>query len=683
VIRLRRSALLGVALLIGLIPALAPVSVAAARPDLTLVGAATYDVRPDAGRVAVSVRLTATNHLRDTSSRRYFFRTAFLSVLPETSRFQISGGNGNPRVSVTARTETYTNLRIDLGADLAAGRSTALTLTFDLKDPGGAPDRPLRISSSLLKFSAWAYATPDTPGASVAVRLPTGYDVLVGRGPLEGPNPEGKTHERWSSGALASPLKFVADIAANRAVERVETMRTVPLAEGEAAVLLRAWPDDTEWRDRVGSLIEQALPILEREIGIPWPIDGPLAVEEALVRGASGYAGLFEPAARRIEISYAASDGVVLHELAHAWFNGRLVADRWSAEAFASYYADLVATELEMDVAAPEPVQPGAQDVALNGWGPSGSETPEAEAYAYAASLGLAQEIAERAGAEGLRRAWDLASRGVGAYRADPTIDEPDSGPPDWRGLLDLFEDETGKGFEDLWRTWVVRPVDLPALEARSAARAAYRHSIELAGDWRLPQSIRDALRAWRFDAAAEQLAAADAVQGQRRALEGSAAAAGLTLPGTLRTAFEGGSGLSEAAAAEARAEQATVDAIVAAEASRPALAGLDELIVRIGLAGTEAETSLSAARTAFTSGELEPAYRSAQAAQAVWTGAADVGRSRILSAALLVLALFLALVLALVLLRQSRRGSALRSAAATGPDHPDGDDGPPSGAAR
>jgi hypothetical protein len=658
---LRRSALLLTALLLGLVPALAPAPVAAARPDLTLVGAATYVVLPEAGKVAVSVRLTATNHLRDTATRRYFFRTAFLSVLPGTSRFRISGGNGNPRVSVTSRTKTYTNLRIDLGADLAAGRSTTLTLTFDLKDPGGAPDRPLRISPSLLTFSAWAYATPDTPGASVVVRLPAGYDVLVGRGPLEGPELDDSGDLLLSSGSIASPLKFVADISADRAVERTETTRTVPLAAGPATVLLRAWPDDTAWRDRVGSLIERALPILEREIGIPWPVDGPLAVEEALVRGSGGYAGLFEPATGRIEISYAASDVVVLHELAHAWFNGSLVADRWAAEAFASYYADLTATELELEAAAPEPVEPGAEDVPLNAWGPSGSESPAVEAYGYSASFGLAQTIAQRAGPGGLQRVWALAARGVGAYRADPAdpaVEEGGAAAPDWRGLLDLLEDETGAEFADLWRTWVVRPEDVAALEARAAARAAYQASVELAADWELPPSIREAMRAWRFDLAMEALAAADAVQAQRRTLEPAAAAAGLTLPDTLQAAFEGGADLG-VAAAEASAEQATVDAIVAAAAARPVGSGIDDLIVRVGLIGTDPDASLAAAKAGLTAGELEPAYRSAQAAAAVWSGAADIGRSRMVSAALLVLAL----VLFLGLVRQSRQSRRKRAA--------------------
>jgi hypothetical protein len=655
----RRLSGVALAVLLGLVPALAPTPVLAARPDLTIVTAATYDVLPEDGRVAVSVRLTATSHLRDTATRRFFFRNGFLSVLPGTSRFRISGGNGNPKVKATSRTDSATTLRIDLGADLAAGRSTSLRLSFDLTDPGGAPDRPLRISPSIVSFPVWAFATPETPGSSVEVRLPEGYDVAMGRGPLDGPTIE-DGRERWTSGTLDAPLEFIADVAGSRAVDPVETARSVPLAEGAAEVLLRAWPDDTQWRDRVGGIVERALPVLEREIGIPWPVDGPLAVEEALVGGSTGYAGVFDPAERRIEISYAATDAVVLHELAHAWFNGALVADRWAAEAFASYYADLAASELGIEAAPlppepPEPVEPGepaepGDAMPLNAWGPSDGEAPEAEAAAYVASLQLARDVAERAGADGLQRVWDLASRGVGAYRADPAAEGAAQGPPDWRGLVDLLEEETGTTYDDLWRDHVARPEDRTALDARAEARAAYARSIELAGDWSLPATISDAMRAWQFDVASTELAAADEVTAQRIALEADAAAAGLTLPGGLREAFEGGG--PGAATVEVEREQAVVDAITAAAAAKPGGAGpFDDLALQAGLLGTEPEGQLQAATASLAAGELESAFRSAEAARGIWESAADVGRSRLLSAALLALAL----VLFVGLLRQDR----------------------------
>ena len=649
----RLVAALLVALALQAVPALAPVPVAAARPSLTIVGEATYDVRPDEGRVAVTVKLTATNHLRDTPTRRFFFRTAVLTVLPGTSGFKLTGGTGAPRVTVRAKTDAYTNIRLDFGSNLAAGKTTTLTLTFDLKDPGGAAARAVRISSSLVTFSAWAYATPETPGATVALKLPTGYTATVGRGPLAGPTPDGNGLDVWTSGPLDTPLEFVVDIAADRPTEYVETTRNVALADGPATILLRAWPDDPAWRDRVGELVERALPILERDIGAPWPVDGSLAVHEALVRGTGGYAGLFDPGQRKIEIAYAAPDVVVLHELAHAWFNGMLVADRWAAEAFASYYAERVATELGLDATPPDAGDPGEGRIPLNEWGPSGSHPSVTETYAYSASLQLAEAIAERAGDDGLRAVWAAAAADRAPYQPDAAGAELNGGPPDWRGLLDLLEGGSDESYDDLWRTWVARPADLPLLDARTAAREAYASTLEAAGAWRLPLAIRVAMRAWRFDAATELLTAADGVLGQRDQLVASAAAAGLTLPGALREAFEGATGF-EAAAAEATAEQLTVDAIAAADRARPAPSGvLDELLVDIGLVATDPESQLAAAKAGLTAGDLEPAFRSALAADATWAGAAASGRGRLLSLALLAAAL---IVLASVLATRRRR---------------------------
>jgi hypothetical protein len=644
------GALLALSLLpAGLVPALTPATVLAARPDLTIVGEATYDVHPEESRVAVGVKLTATNHLRDTVARRFFFRTGLLTVQPNASGFAITGGSGTPKVSVRSKTATYTTLRIDLGANLAAGKSTTLRLTFDLRDVGGAPDRPLRISPSLVTFTAWAFATPDTPGASVAVRLPTGYSVTVGRGPLTGPEPDSTGFERWTSGILAKPLAFIADVAADRPTDYVETSRTVELAERPATILLRAWPDDPGWRDRIGTLVDEGLPILEREIGLPWAIDGSLAVHEALVRGTGGYAGLFDPTERRIEVAYAAPDIVVLHELAHAWFNGGLVADRWAAEAFASYYADLAATELGLDTELPLPAVIDPTDPAgipLNEWGTSGTETPATEAYAYAASLELARAVAERAGPDGLREAWAAAARGTGAYGGAA------AGPPDWRGLLDLLEETTGKELADLWGEWVARPADASLLAERATAREHYARVAELAGAWQLPASIRDAMRAWRFDVAVPLLATAEATLHQRDALEARAAEAGLSLPSTLRERFEGPDG-PEAAAAEAAAEGASVDAILAARAARPTGTGIVErVLVAAGLLLEQPDLQLAAAEAALTAGNVDLALATAQNAERGWSSAEAVGRSRIVSLVLLLVAL----ALFISLLRQARR---------------------------
>jgi hypothetical protein len=689
--RLPRALGLAAALALALLPAISVVSpsgpattlAADAAPGLTLVGDATYDVLPDEARVAVTVKLTATNNLKNTKTKKYYYRVAYLTVLPNTTSFRLTAGSGKPKVKVSSKTATYINLKLDFGANLPAGKSTTLTLTYDIKDPGGAPDRAVRISKSLVSFGAWAVVAPGSTGGSVSVRFPGGYDVLVRRGPLTGPTKDATGHDVWTSGRLAAPLDFVADLSADRPTDYVETQRTIPVADGSATVAMQAWPDDPAWEARVWSVVERAVPVLERLIGLPWPAGAPLQVREALVRSTGGYAGIYDPAEHRIDISYAAPDAVVIHELAHAWFNGGLVADRWIAEGFASHYADLAAKELGIDpmpVAPPDdptPSTPPAAPTPLNAWGQATPDATDAETWGYTASLRLADAIAARAGEDALRAVWSKAARGIGGYQPETGAGEAAPGVPDWRGLLDLLEDTTQTSFADLWRQWVTRPEDLAVLADRASAVGYYRRSLENAGTWRLPASTRAAMRAWRFDVARDQLRAADAVQAQRVTLESTATAAGLTLPGTVRTLFEGDAG-PPAAAAEATAEQAVVDAIAAARAAQPGNVEVAEgWIIRVGLLFEHPDADLADAVTALAAGDLEPAYADARNAERAWRNAADDGRARILSVILLAIALFLLVGLVAGPRGRRRTTGTLAGHPAIRPERPTNQSGP------
>jgi len=639
---------------------LGPAVAAAATPDLTLVTDAAYTVNPSAGSVAVRVTITATNHLHDTATKRYYFRTAYLPVLPSTTNFHLTTSGATASVSVSRRATSYTVLRLDFGANLVSGATRKLTLTFDVKDPGGAPDRPIRVSPSLVSFYAWAYATPATPGSSVSVTFPAGYNVTIGRGPLAGPTTGAGGAQTWSSGPIASPLSFVADVTADHPSDYVDVPRAVAVGQSQANLVLRSWPDDPAWRTRVGDLVSAGLPVLSQDIGLGWPAsDDPLVIQEALVRSTGGYAGLFDPAQHRVEIAYAAQPGVILHEAAHAWFNGALVADRWAAEAFASYYAAAAAGQLKVSIESPTLDDADrAAAIPLNAWGPVGSEPAATEAYGYGASLELARAIAARAGDDGLRGVWQRASTGIGAYQAETAAGplggaatEPAPGVPDWRGLLDLLEDGTGRSYVDLWRTWVVRPQDLPALDERGTARMAYANAVEDAGDWTLPRSIRDAMRAWQFEAAEQQLAAAEGVLGQRAGLQRAAATAGVQLPPTLQADFQGGT-LTDAAA-EAGAELVAIGTIFDAQRAAP---DRPSVLVSLGLLGVLPANDLAAAKAAFATGDLATAQQAATHARDAWTGAEAVGRGRIISSIGLLVALVL---LAGLVIGYRRRRSA------------------------
>lgn len=640
-------------------PATSPAPAQAAVPALILVTATTYEVLPDEGRVAVTVRIAATNRLRDTVTKRYYYEEAVLAVLPETANFRLTAEAGSPSVAVMSRDAAGAYLRLRFGSRLAAGQTMDLTLTFDLLDPGGAPDRPIRISPSFVTFQAWAYASASTPGSSVEVRVPGGYTVELGRGPLAGPTTNADGWRVYTSDALEAPLLFVADVTADRAGGYVDGRRSSTVGDATVILVLRAWPDDPAWRARVGDLFIRGLTVLGDEIEAPWPFTDALTVEETLVRGSGGFAGTFDPAAQLIRVGHTASAGVVLHEAAHGWFNGRLVADRWIAEAFASYYAERAAAALEVAIDSPDLLEVSMEAaLPLNAWAAAGTASPAQDGYGYAASLALAREIAALVGDEVLRETWIAASAGMPAFQPGDAgvgpAPETGAAPPDWRSLLDLLEERSdpgaGAALERLWRRWVIRPDDAALLDARADAREAYAAALAAAVPWTLPRSIRDAMRTWQFDAALGLIDDARAVLRQRDLIAATAAMAGLTPPDALRLAFEGEDGFA-VAAAEAATELAVMGRLGEVTAGRIIDPGL---LDQLGLIGADPDASLAAARAAFERGDLDGSIAASGDAEVAWQAAPAVARGRVTSGVLLALAVLL---LAGLLRGRRRRG--------------------------
>jgi hypothetical protein len=650
--RLVRALLLAasVALVAALVPAVAPVARAAA-PDLTLTADTRYDVDPEKQQVHVSVALTAVNHLTDTKTRQYYFDRAFLAVQPGTKNFAISARTGSPTVKVAAKKADNTLLQIDFGRRLTAGSSRTFTLTFDITDPGGAPTRDVRIGTSLISFPAWAFASPSTPGGSVTVAFPTGYNVEVESDHLGQPTTEADGRIVYASGRLAEPLAFFAYFVADRPSAYVE--RSLPVAVGDdtLTISLRSWPDDPAWAERVGGLVERGIPVLAERIGLRWHAEQPLVIAEAISRSSTGYSGRYDPTTGRIEIAYYADSFVVLHEAAHAWFDGSLLAERWANEGFASWYAVQAATEIKEKVAAPTMTpEIAAAKIPLNGWAIVGSGDSPTDDYGYAASAELARLIAERAGPDGLSSVWEAARDRIGAYQpagleagaggtmtgrtgpagegSDVSVPEQTATVPDWRGLLDLLEDRTGRHYDDLWRTWVVRPEEAGLLAERAGTRRHYDEVVERAGEWTLPAVVRQAMRAWQFEQASELLAAADRALDDRDAVSKAAAAADLSVPRALQAEFESNRGFA-AAAAEADAELMTIGAYQAARAARPSA---PDAVQQIGLWWATPDLEIEQAAVAFESGDLQRSVDASGAAYRAWAGAADTGRTRIAS---------------------------------------------------
>ncbi|HYM84376.1 MAG TPA: hypothetical protein VEY67_09525 [Candidatus Dormibacteraeota bacterium] len=657
-----RPLVVAIALVSGLSAGLAsaPAEVAAATPDLTLVTNATYVADPSQARIAVGVDIVAADHKPDTRSFRYYFDGAYLAVLPNTSGFSLTASGAKPSVSVAKRTPEYTLLHLVFGTRVYYGDSLRLHLAFEMSDRGGSPTRDVRVGQALVQFPVWAFASDATPGSSVTVSIPAGYTIALSAGQLDGPTSAADGSQVLTSGALADPLSFFAYVTADRPGAYATSAFTTSVEGADARIEVDAWPDDAAWGTKVADLFRRGLPALGSSVGLPYPRTDPLVVRESVSRTLGGYAGIFDPASGRIDVDYAASPFVILHEASHVWFNGSLLADRWANEAFATYYGGLAAHALGVeggpDVLTPDLLK---SRIPLNAWGAVGQEPPATEDFAYAATAQLGALIATRAGADGMRRVWAAADARESAYQPAAGPVERSDSVADWRALLDLLEERTGQRFDDLWSAWVVRPSDAPLLAQRATARIAYAALLQRAGDWRLPAPVRKAMDAWRFDTAEGLISQAGQVLDAAAEVRAAASAAGLTPPATLRSAFEGDAGFP-AAKAEADAELRTIAVFRTAVAARPP-AG--DPIVELGLVGSDPEGESAAARTAFASGDLPTAANDMLAAQAAWLGARDAGTRRALAIGGIVGLVLAMLLLAIVGMRSRARRRRLSQA--------------------
>ena len=601
-----------------------------ASSDLTVVTATRYTVQPDKKRIRVAVDVTITNSRADTRTSRYYYDHAFLAVQPGAASPSVVKGAKHAAVRVASRAADSTILRLDFGAKLYGGHATSFRFAFNLADVGSGARRLIRVGTSLITFPVWAYASDGATGSRVTVRFPKGYDVTVESGAFgtQAQTSDGGTI--LSTGALANPLGFFAYVSAQQPATYRTTSLAVDVADGSISLAMKAWKDDRTWAGRVGGLFGRALPTLRDDIGLAWPHQGPVVVQEAVSRSTGGYAGLYNPQASQIQVAYWAGSAVIVHEAAHGWFNGSLLADRWAAEGFASLYAQRALRTLKIKASVPKlTAKLRAVAFPLNAWPASPAPASASEAYGYAGSYALAALIAKRAGPDALARVWADAAGRIGAYQppAGQGSGAPETmaGAPDWRGLLDLLETETGEDFTDLWRTWVVRPGEVDLLAQRAAAQAEYQTLLGSAGGWALPRAVRDDLRNWQFDAATSLLGRARQALAERASLETAAKDAGLTLPARMQALFEAGD--FAGAVTEAQAERAAIAAITAASAARTG----GEPVTAVGLVGADPEHDLAAARTAFSAGDATGAVTAAGIASQTWADAYGEGRRRLL----------------------------------------------------
>jgi hypothetical protein len=620
--------------LLAIAPAAIPGRVAlAADRGLVVLAQTRYTALPEEERVRVTIDAVATSYTPNPVDGLAYYPSTSFAVQAGATHIAASSGGTALEVSLDTSASDFIGVTVNFIEGVFFQQSVEFRVTFDLPDPGGAPDRNLRISPSIVAFPIWAFGTAEEPGGSVTVILPGGFRPTVQGGPLVASTGAGG-EIILATESLPDPFAFFAYLSADRAGAFVDTLLTVQVGDQAAAIKVRAWQDDAEWGTTMSALMTDGLPELHELIGLPYPNPGTLTVEEAATSRLGEYAGVYNNLTGIIRVRYDADAYVGLHEAAHIWFNGDLFRDRWIGEAYAEFYG----VEAAKAIGATGDVfdltdELMANKIPLNDWGEIGAVEIGVEEYAYAATYHLALLIFERTDLAGLRAVWLGAHNAEMAYQPANGDSDPDRGVEfhleGWQELLDLLEARAGATFADLWTDWVVNADEQHQLEERAVARDQYDAVVAEAGSWNLPKDLRYAMGSWKFDDAEAAMTSASAVLDSREQIERDAGDLHLTPPAELQELFERDGGL-KAAQAEADLQ---IEALADIAAATDRLAEKETILETIGLLGEDPDAQLASARDLYEGDELNEASRDAEQALADRTGAAEAGQTRVLVA--------------------------------------------------
>ena len=634
--------ILGAALLLlgSFAPVAAPPVQAA---EYTMETRATYAVRPDEGVIDVTVDITFTNTTPDPDGQFSIFDELKIAVHDEATAVAAEDGEGELEVAVAVENEVNVAtvaLRDDLRFEEAAELSVSWTLA-DSEDP------QLRVRPSVVVFPAWGFGT----ASEVRVEIPASYEVRVDGDPLEA------NGDALTSGPIEDPSRWLALVTALRPVDYVNFDANVPLAGGTADLRVRAFADDEAWGERISTLLAEALPLIEEEVGLPYPRIGQLVVTETVATGGSGF-GEQANGGTEIAVAFDQPPFTAVHQVTHVWISPALVESRWLREGLTSAFAGRVSRALEVEL----PFDPGERAAELSEAAfPLDAWTADAgvdgEAYGYAASWAFIEQLEAVVGPDSIRTVLARVAGGIGPYKSADVEPDPD---PDGvaapasslttRSFLDHLETVSGQPVSDAFAERVLTAADVALLPQRSEARAAFDDLLEAGGSWQAPDPVRGAMTAWQFTDAQAQIEDAAAWLERRDELLAAMQAVGLSAPDRLRQAYRTYGGGPEAVD-ELEAEQAVVDAYTAAATE---VNGERSFVERIGLiGGPDATVQLNLANGRFADGDLRGSIEAVTEAQRIVASAETGGIVRIASAILVVL-----LVLALAVLLVRRRTS-------------------------
>jgi hypothetical protein len=488
-------------------------------------------------------------------------------------------------------------------------------------------------------------------GGETLIEVPLGYTMSVDQqenGQL-GSRIDGDTRI-YTTNHLDNAATFAACLSGEQPDAYVPTSLKAPSGR---EITIEAWPDDPTWATEIGAQLDGVLSELEALVGAAIPGNGPIAIREVGAGSLGTYAGFFDPETGVARIGEdLQAKGLITHELSHAWFNGRLFQSTWLSEG----YAEWARLEVDDGTCRTPGAYPGTGQPNIGQWQFAGPRATDQQVdvvhYQYAAACTVVAQVSAKIGAAGMRAALAALLDRQLAYRSGATVLQ---GPPvaaTWQTWLDAIEELGGAPDDPAIEQSLVEYgiADAASLAKRRDARTAYHALVAALGDWTVPPLILRALANWEFDKAGPAIetagkvrAAAIELSSVLPAVDGSA--------GMPRTRFEAATSQADLDAALAAVRDRLEVARLVAGAST-ALANSGDLVVQVGLLGTDLRPRLDAAVQAVRDDDIPAATSGAEAIQAALADAPIQGRLRLVVG----LGLPVLLLLAFLVLRRRRR---------------------------
>jgi hypothetical protein len=611
------------------VPAVSGVAAIPADQGLRFESHAVYTVDPAAHAVHVGVDVALTNTMPDrrvgNQIESFYFASVSFPLLSEATNVSASrsgraltvriDGTESPAVSVATAT---------LSPTLRYGSPQTIHFAYDLPSLPPRSEGITRVNEAFASFFAWSYGDPNI--TSVQLRIPDGLDVE-----LSGSNDLVETEENgqqvFTANAIADPLSWGVAVVARDDSKLLGHSLTV---DGHA-VQVHAWPDDAGWSDFVDGEVTKGLPELETLIGLQWPDTlKDLGVTETVTPYLYGYAGWYQQSTNSIEIGDALDSHVVLHELAHLWFNKSLFTNRWIAEAMADEYAARAQAALGETMPGPEAVTPTSENhFPLNDWPAPNLQDESSEGteqYGYNAAWTVARAIVDEIGVDGLAKVLAAAADRSIAYTGDAKPEKV-TGAADWKRLLDLVDEVGGSTKADeLFSTWVVALGGRSLFTSRGPARDAYQKLQDHGDTWAPPLAVRNAMSDWQFPTADRLIDDSQEVLGLRDRIAAELKPLGLHVPAALEREYESAAGDVKTLVIDATSAEKASSAIVAAD---KAVHGHHGFWSQIGLLGGSANHALGDAEDDFATGHSTAALAEAKKATKTVESSTSTGQQR------------------------------------------------------